>query len=285
MIKEFQRLPLFGKPTFEKAILKPPFRIIGDFPDEACFIYIVRGDTILYGPQEKVATKSGEGIVMQCGTYLNEYVKEEGVEHAEAIAVHLYPDVLRMLYDKELPGFLDEVENVEPIPFRQYQATQLMATYVESLQFYFDNPSLVSDELLKLKLKELVLLLARTDQADAIKLLIRGLFNRRELDLREVVENNIFNPLSVEELAAICHLSLSSFKRQFAAHYDCPPARYIRRRRLEKAASLLRSTEMRISDVAYDCCFQDLAHFSKTFLREYGAAPSQYREEHRDGRS
>jgi len=278
MIQDFKQLQLFGKPTFEKAVMKPPFRIVGKFPEEACFIYLTQGDTNLYTQMGVVKTKSGEAILMQCGTYLNEYLVEEEAEHAEVIAVHLYPEVLQMLYDKEFPSFLDDVEKVAPIPFRHYESSSLLKTYIESLEFYFSNPSLVTDELLKLKLKELILLLARTDNADAIKQLCRGLFNRAEVDFREAIEANLFNNLNLEELATICSLSLSSFKREFAKHYDCPPARYIRKRRLEKAAQLLRATDLRVSDIAYDCAFQNLAHFSKVFTKEYGASPSVYRE-------
>ena len=277
MIKDFQQLQLFGKPAFEKVIMKPPFRIVGKFPEEACFLYISKGYTNLFTHKGVVKTKSGEAILMQCGTYLNEYLEGEEIEHAEAIAVHLYPKVLQMLYDKEWPSFLDEVEKVPAIPFRHYESSSLLKTYIESLEFYFANPALVTDELLKLKLKELVLLLARTDNAEAIKQLFKGLFNRAEIDFCEAIEANLFHNLSLEELASICNLSLSSFKREFAKHYDCPPARYIRKRRLEKAAQLLRATELRVSDIAYDCAFQDLAHFSKVFTKEYGVSPSTYR--------
>lgn len=277
MIKDFRQLPLFGKPTFERAVLEPPFRVVGHFPDEACFLYVIRGNTRLYTRTEVVNYKSGEAVVMQCGTYLNEYLRENEDGRAEAIAIHLYPEILQWVYEKELPGFLEEVESVEPIPYRKFTASKLMRTYIEGLQFYFENPELVSDELLKLKLKELVLLLARTDQAEAIKKLLRGLFNRAEVDLREVVEANIFNPLNVSELAAIAGMSLSTFKREFARCYQQTPARYVRKRRLQHAAQLLKSTELRISDVAFDCGFQDLAHFSKAFSKEYGMAPSRYR--------
>lgn len=278
MIKEFHQLPLFGKPTFEKAVLKPPFRIFGKFPDEVCFLYFVKGKTNLYTPVEKVRSVTGQSIVMQCGTYLNEYLEGSEEEECEAIAIHLYPGVLKMLYDKELPGFLEDVSRVQPIQFQQYEASELMRNYIESLQFYFANPALVTDELLKLKLKELVLLLARTDNAQAIKALLQGLFNKQDRGFREIIEANIYNSLSLEELATLTHLSLSSFKREFARQYDCPPARYIRERRLAQAARLLKTSDLRVSDIAFDCGFSDLAHFSKTFLKAYGAPPSKYRK-------
>ena len=83
--------------------------------------------------------------------------------------------------------------------------------------------------------------------------------------------------MSIEELATLANLSLSSFKRSFQKHYATSPAKYIRQRKLEKAAKLLKSTSLRISQIGYDCGFVDLAHFSKTFQKAYGVSPSDYR--------
>ena len=122
-----------------------------------------------------------------------------------------------------------------------------------------------------------MLLLARTDQVEAIRSLVASLFNPIEIDFKAMIEANVFNNLSVDELAHLAKLSVSTFKREFAKHFDCPPAKYIRKRKLEKAAQLLKFTQKRVSDIAYDCGFADLAHFSKTFLKEYGISPSDFR--------
>ena len=104
------------------------------------------------------------------------------------------------------------------------------------------------------------------------------MFSRDEINFKEVIEANLYNNLTIEELAILTNLSLSSFKREFNKQYNCSPAKYIRQRRLEKAAKLLQSTSLRVSDIAYDCGYQDVAHFSKAFLKEYDATPTGYRE-------
>ncbi|MEL6867871.1 MAG: AraC family transcriptional regulator, partial [Bacteroidota bacterium] len=218
-----------------------------------------------------------EGLVMRCGNYLNNFFATEGSTSCEAIAVHFYPDVLKMIYDKELPDFLLHLNKVKPLPITKYQASELMASYINSLQFYFENPALVSDELLKLKLKELILLLAKTDNAAAIQSLMASMFKPSEIDFKAVIEANLYNNCSMEELATLTNLSLSSFKREFARQYDCSPAKYIRRRKMQKAAKLLKGTDLRISDIAFDCGFKDLAHFSKAFQKHYAFSPSDYR--------
>ena len=136
----------------------------------------------------------------------------------------------------------------------------------------------MSDELLKLKIKELLLLLSKTDNVGIIKTLLAGMFDPLEINFKEVIEANIYNNLSVQDLAELTNLSLSSFKREFEKHFSSSPAKYIKRRKLEKATKLLKNTELRITDVAFDSGFNDLAHFSKSFQSEYGLAPSDYRD-------
>ncbi|MEO0339153.1 MAG: AraC family transcriptional regulator, partial [Bacteroidota bacterium] len=198
-------------------------------------------------------------------------------EICEVVAVHFYPDVLRMIYDEDLLASIGRIEDVEVVPYKKVPSTLLLKNYIDSLQFYFDNPALVSDELLKLKLRELLLLLAKTDNLRVIKALLASLFNPLTIDFRTIIESNLYNNLNSEELASLAGLSLSSFKREFSKQYGTSPAKYIRTKKLEKAAQMLKSTSVRISDIAYDCGFSDLAHFSKTFQKHFGNSPSEYR--------
>ncbi len=277
MIKDYKQFDLFGKKIFEKAVVSPPFRFFYGMPDEACFYYLLRGKNKVFAPNSKVEVKASEGLVMQCGTYFCDVFADERSEYCEAIAIHLPLDVLQLIYDKEFPDFLLDVDKVRPLSNEKHKASHLLKNYIDSLQFYFDNPALVTEEILKLKVKELVLLLARTSDAVAIQKLLRRLFTKAKVSFKEVIEANIFNSFTVEELAKLTHLSLSSFKREFNKQYGTSPAKYIRERRLKKAAQLIEVTDLRLSSIAFDCGFSDLAHFSKSFHKTYGSSPRDFR--------
>ena len=278
MIKEIQRFDFQGKTTFVKAVLEPPFKMMTDMYDEACFYFVKTGKRRMYSATEKIELVANEGVVLQCGKYINNYIASEEIVYCESIAVHLFPEVLRLVYDNEFPDFLTNIQTVESAGFERVESTSLLENYIQSLEFYFSNPSLVSDELLKLKIKELLLLLSKTDNVGIIKTLLAGMFDPLEINFKEVIEANIYNNLSVQDLAELTNLSLSSFKREFEKHFSSSPAKYIKRRKLEKATKLLKNTELRITDVAFDSGFNDLAHFSKSFQSEYGLAPSDYRD-------
>lgn len=277
MITDHHHFELSGRLTFERIVGCPPLRVPVRMPEEACFYYIVEGESRTYTPTGRIEQPAHEGLVLQCGTYVTEFIATNVSARFEAIAIHLYPQTLKLIYDTDFPDFLEEVDRVRPVRYERHKSNALLRTYIDSLQFYFQNPGLVSDELQKLKIKELMLLLARTDKAAAVRQLIAGLFTSSLPEFRKIIEANLFNPLSNEELASLTGLSLSSFKREFNRVFQSPPARYIRQRRLARAAKLLRRTDLRITDIAYDSGFAELAHFSRLFQREYGRSPSHYR--------
>lgn len=143
--------------------------------------------------------------------------------------------------------------------------------------FYFENPSLVNDEILVLKLKEIILLLSQTRDAENIQVILSQLFSSTTYSFKQIIEANLFFQLGIEELAQKTNLSVSSFKREFKKLYDDSPANYIKTKRLERAAQLLLATGERVTDIAFNCGFNDLANFTKSFHDKYHVSPSNYR--------
>lgn len=277
MINEHQQFELFEKKIFERVVLTPPFKLPTQMPNEACFYYAVNGNSHFRTPTKQITIQAEEAVVLKCGNYLTEWFSNNESETCEIVAVHFYPEVLKKVYDKELPNFLAEVDRISPIPLQKTKSDDLLKNYVSSLQFYFENEELVSDELLKLKLKELILLLAKTDNAQSIAKLIASMFSPSEFSLKEVVESNIYSNLSIDEFANLANLSVSTFKREFSRTYKQSPARYIKKQKLIRASELLKKTNQRISDIAFNCGFTEVAHFSHSFQQQFGISPSNYR--------
>ena len=84
--------------------------------------------------------------------------------------------------------------------------------------------------------------------------------------------------MTIEELAQQHNLSLSSFKREFSKIYHDTPANYIKAKKLEKATELLEFSNQRITEIAFDCGFNDLANFTKSFTSKYSLSPTNYRQ-------
>ena len=278
MIVDHKTFNLFEKMAFEKAIVVPPFTMPTRMPNEACFFYVIEGVQKAIGPVETATLKKEDGVLLKCGNFYAK-MEEPGKDgKLEAIAIHFYPEVLKKVYENGLPQFLKQSKASLPnTNMAIVRGDKMIHKYIESLLFYFQNPDLANEELLILKLKELILLLSQTEYAPKIYDILNHLFSPQSFELTEIIAANIFSDLSIEELANLCTRSLSSFKREFKRLYNTSPANYIRKKRLEKAVDLLLSTSLSISDISYDCSFNDLAHFSKSFKKEYLMSPQQFR--------
>ena len=104
--------------------------------------------------------------------------------------------------------------------------------------------------------------------------------NRRMLRARDEMDRRYAEPLDVPTLAAIAHLSASQFGRVFKEVYGETPHRYLQRRRVERAMTLLRQTDRPVTDIAWDVGFASLGTFSRTFSTVVGCSPSEFRAKH-----
>ena len=78
-------------------------------------------------------------------------------------------------------------------------------------------------------------------------------------------------------LARKTHLSESQLYRKLKALTGKSTAIYIRSIRLNKGMELLKTTNMNVSEVAYEVGFTNLSYFSRVFSREFGVSPNEYR--------
>ncbi|UFN42796.1 helix-turn-helix domain-containing protein [Nocardioides okcheonensis] len=104
--------------------------------------------------------------------------------------------------------------------------------------------------------------------------------HRRMLRARDEMDRLYAEPLDIPHLAAVAHLSPSQFGRVFRSVYGETPHRYLQRRRVERAMTLLRQTDRPVTDVAWDVGFASLGTFSRTFSNVVGCSPSQFRARH-----
>ncbi|TSE10731.1 helix-turn-helix transcriptional regulator [Aquimarina algiphila] len=278
MVIEHHTITLFNKKVFEKAVVTPPFKNPNPLENEACFLYVTEGISNSYSEEEHLVVNQNEGVLMKCGNYMYDVIPDHKTKQCGIVAIHFYPEVLKKIYEKEVPAFLTNKEQYSySSNMALVQSDILIRKYIDGLLFYFENPNLASEELLILKFKEIILLLLNTKDADNIIKIMYNLFSPKSFSLKEVIEAHIFSPITVSDLAKLSYHSLASFKREFRKIYNDSPANYIKNRRLEKAATLLSISNQPIRNIAYDCLFNDLAHFSSSFKAKYTLSPSQYR--------
>jgi AraC-like DNA-binding protein len=96
-----------------------------------------------------------------------------------------------------------------------------------------------------------------------------------------VINHNLGNAeLSVDRIADEVGISRVHLHRKMKELTGQTPHDFIRNIRMKKAASLLASADMNVSEVMYACGFSNAASFSTVFKKMYGMSPHEYMNEH-----
>lgn len=279
MINDYKKHDLYGKTLLQKIALTPPFQF--DFPvtEQACFLYVLKGDVEYQIDDERLNIPTNYSLLLNCIQSGKQLHHSHPKSNCEIVIVTFYPEILKKIYDRELPVLLQAPTNtISNQSSEKINNDFLIQKYIEGLLFYFENPSLINEDILILKVKEIILLLSQTQNAEAIQLILSQLFSPTTYTFKQIIEAHLFSQLTIEELAQQNNLSVSSFKREFAKIYNDTPANYIKAKKLEKAAELLLLSDQRITEIAFDCGFNDLANFTKSFTSKYKVSPTAYRQ-------
>lgn len=92
--------------------------------------------------------------------------------------------------------------------------------------------------------------------------------------VRERIERDFADEFTVSELARSVGMSMFNFTRVFSELTGLPPHQYVLRVRLNAARRMLREGRS-VTETCFACGFNNLSHFSRSFARRYGRAPSQ----------
>jgi signal transduction histidine kinase/DNA-binding response OmpR family regulator len=93
--------------------------------------------------------------------------------------------------------------------------------------------------------------------------------------VRQIVAENYHDEdFGLPQLCQKLRMSRSQLFRKMQALAAVAPSDFIRTYRLEQAKTLLQTTDLQVSEVAWQVGFKDLAHFSKTFQDAFGFSPS-----------
>lgn len=92
------------------------------------------------------------------------------------------------------------------------------------------------------------------------------------------MQRNYSRTISIEDAARQAGVSRSYLYRAFQSEFDCSPSAYLTRYRIQRACQLLRHSQLSVGAVAASVGFEDPFYFSRTFRREMGVSPTEYRE-------
>ncbi|WP_270179755.1 AraC family transcriptional regulator [Alkalihalobacillus sp. CinArs1] len=94
----------------------------------------------------------------------------------------------------------------------------------------------------------------------------------------DFMEDHLLEEITVRDIAAAAYLSPFHFQRAFTILTGTTLAEYLRRRRLTLVAQELKSSDVKIIDLAYKYGYDTPESFSKAFRKQHGVSPSEARK-------
>ena len=101
---------------------------------------------------------------------------------------------------------------------------------------------------------------------------------RRLAEIRRYMEEHLDESLTIPALSRRACLSTTTFKEGFRRLYGLPVHTWLRQRRMERAAELLRGSALSVLGVAQSVGYGSASQFSAAFRRQYGMTPAMYRK-------
>ena len=190
------------------------------------------------------------------------------------LAIYFHPDALghsgdgAAVIDQERPVFNAQIAGI------RHLADQLAAE--------LGRPDTFTDEAADSLARLLLVQLAR-QLRDPGTTASNPLTPKVLASLRDYIVAHLSERVLVTDLAREAVLSPHRFARAFSEHMRQSPHQFVLGLRLDRAAQLLRSSNLNLVEVALDCGFANQQHLCNAMRRHLGTTPNRYRRTHKKG--
>lgn len=239
---------------------------------ENYFVHMLEGRKGWYAPDGELLLNAGETAFARKGaTLIRQYLDQASCVVLFFVSDAFICETLRSM------GVEKRREPVAVPPIVRINPSLVLHGFFQGMLAHFHGTR-PSDELLRLKFRELLLSVINDPKNGTLMAHFCSLLNDPVRErVRRVMEDNYCFNLELSELARLSGRSLAAFKRDVQEVFGMPPGRWIRQRRLERARTLLAAGDLQVGEVAFQCGFENLSHFSRTFKEVHGVAPAALR--------
>ena len=166
---------------------------------------------------------------------------------------------------------------VKPGAYVAFEKDEFIIHYIDSLALMLKNATHLSLPMKRIKLQELLLYLLENHTRGFLAFKNRVQLTSTEMIIRKVVESNLVNNLGIGEMAFLCNLSASTFKRQFNRIYGESPNTWILAQKMQLAAQMLARQKEKPAEIWFKLGFETHSGFTKSFRKHFGVAPKDYK--------
>ena len=165
-------------------------------------------------------------------------------------------------------------ETKKEVPYFIIRNDDYISTFLNSLNTIREAPEAFKESLLAVKFEEIMLYLLYK-YGSSFESYLYSIIAEETSPFKTTVESKVHSNLKLEEIAFLCNMSLSTFKRHFMSEYNVSPGKWLQDKRLLKAKETLEQGKLKPSDIYLDFGYNNLSNFSIAFKNKFGFSPSE----------
>jgi len=230
----------------------------------------VSGQMALETSTEKITTHPGAMLLIRKNQLAQLTKLPLPGENYQSIVICLQEDLLRQIALEEHIEVSHRYVGPSNILL---PANDYLRGYFQSVLPYIQHPEeKLTTALGLLKVKEGVQLLLHT--MPPLKEFLFDFSDPYKIDLEKFMLSNFHFNVPVEKFAQLTGRSLAAFKRDFQKLFGMAPRQWLQERRLTEARHLIEKKNKKPSAIYLDLGFESLSHFSHSFKKKFGKAPT-----------
>ncbi|RFM31109.1 helix-turn-helix domain-containing protein [Chitinophaga silvisoli] len=240
------------------------------------FTFLLDGEKTVHFAGTQVTVQPQQFVLLAAGNCLmSEKIAPANADY-HSILILFGNELLSDFFNRHLALLGTPVKQPGTLPFLKFEKDAFLDSFVHSLDCMLTDDKSFHPALAQVKLEELFLYLAIHFPGQLSQIRSMGYEANEELVIRQAITSHIDSNITVEELAFLCNMSLSSFKRKFAKMYETSPNKWLLEKRMERAAKMLRQENRKASEIYYELGYENLSSFIQSFKQMYGVTPRQY---------
>ncbi|MCF6403768.1 AraC family transcriptional regulator [Chitinophaga filiformis] len=244
------------------------------------FSFLLEGEKRVYYAEKHAVIDNSQFLLLSSGNCI---MSEKHASHGGA-----YKSVMLSFEQNVLSSFFLKYPHVCPDtpesntagePFLVFNKDGFLRNFIDSLWLMLEGGKPLSREMKQLKFEELLLYIADRYPQQLQRLRATVHETQEDMVIRRSAETNLYNNVTVEELAFLCNMSLSTYKRKFSKVYGTTPTKWFLQKRMEMAATMLLARGEKPSEVYHKIGYENHSSFTQSFKQIYGLTPSEYQQQ------
>jgi AraC-like DNA-binding protein len=241
------------------------------------FSLLIEGTKIVHTAHDSIVIDNNKFLLLFPGNYLMTEKMASSDGRFQAVLISFTSEALHRFFSK-YADVVPATVSKTPEQVEIFNKDQFLNNFIHSLLFMSGNGKELPPAMQPVKLEELLLYLCYHYPEKMGQLKTRANISGPEIEMKTLIESNIGTNITLDELAFLCNLSLSTFKRKFLRLYGIAPSKWLLQKRMELASTLLKTGGEKPSEIYFKVGYESHSSFTHSFKQIFGVTPTEYRE-------